>query len=291
MATTKPVCAPAWYTDPKVLVTDSWITEWKRRATGRPLCFSERINAITRTFLAIIVIATLFSFYNQDLQTTMTYSLVLGLIITLPDIIDMIRAPYIQEPEYQTVDGFRSPDMMEYTNVTSKINGLTDASNCVAPISPPPLPQSSNCDVEDDSMTMPSPRNPFMNVLIDEIKYNPKRPQAAAAVAPACKNLRRLIRPESLFIINSSSECFMMQWIRSESGLNQQGNLNIVGGGHPGDLADGRQQHGGPVVLEEQLGALQIVHRLFAAVGPEDLGRRHHGIGREFPREAIQRFP
>jgi hypothetical protein len=187
MATTKPVCAPAWYTDPKVLVTDSWITEWKRRATGRPLCFSERINAITRTFLAIIVIATLFSFYNQDLQTTMTYSLVLGLIITLPDIIDMIRAPYIQEPEYQTVDGFRSPDMMEYTNVTSKINGLTDASNCVAPISPPPLPQSSNCDVEDDSMTMPSPRNPFMNVLIDEIKYNPKRPQAAPVDSPIVK--------------------------------------------------------------------------------------------------------
>ena len=187
MATTKPVCAPAWYTDPKVLVTDSWITEWKRRETGRPLCFSERINAITRTFLAIIVIATLFSFYNQDLQTTMTYSLVLGLIITLPDIIDMIRAPYIQEPEYQTVDGFRSPDMMEYTNVTSKINGLTDASNCVAPISPPPLPQSSNCDIEDDSMTMPSPRNPFMNVLIDEIKYNPKRPQAAPVDSPIVK--------------------------------------------------------------------------------------------------------
>ena len=187
MATTKPVCAPAWYTDPKVLVTDSWITEWKRRATGRPLCFSERINAITRTFLAIIVIATLFSFYNQDLQTTMTYSLVLGLIITLPDIIDMIRAPYIQEPEYQTVDGFRSPDMMEYTNVTSKITGLTDASNCVAPISPPPLPQASNCDIEDDSMTMPSPRNPFMNVLIDEIKYNPKRPQAAPVDSPIVK--------------------------------------------------------------------------------------------------------
>ena len=101
MATTKPVCAPAWYTDPKVLVTDSWITEWKRRATGRPLCMSERINALTRTFLAIIVIATLFSFYNQDLQTTMTYSLVLGLIITLPDIIDMIRAPYIQEPDLE----------------------------------------------------------------------------------------------------------------------------------------------------------------------------------------------
>jgi hypothetical protein len=180
MATTKPVCAPAWYTDPKVLVTDSWITEWKRRATGRPLCMSERINALTRTFLAIIIIATLFSLYNHDLQTTMMYSLILGLIITLPDIIDMIRAPYIQEPEYQTVDGFRSPDMMEYTNVTS----IQPESQ---QLSLPPLPQATNNDIEDDSMTMPSPRNPFMNVLIDEIKYNPNRPQAAPVDSPIVK--------------------------------------------------------------------------------------------------------
>ena len=184
MATTKPVCAPAWYTDPTVLITDSWITEWKRRSTGRPLCLSERINALTRTFLAIIVIATLFSLYNHDLQTTMIYSLILGLIITLPDIIDMIRAPYIQVGEYQTVDGFRVDDMMEYTNVTPKIEGVTNTTNCV---SPAPLPQATNCDIEDDSMTMPSPRNPFMNVLIDEIKYNPKRGQAAPVDSPIVK--------------------------------------------------------------------------------------------------------
>lgn len=180
MATTKPVCAPAWYTDPKVLVTDSWITEWKRRATGRPLCMSERINALTRTFLAIIIIATLFSLYNHDLQTTMTYSLLLGLIITLPDIIDMIRAPYIQEAEYKTVDGFTAPDMMEYINVTSNPPQSQQ-------LSLPPLPQATNNDIEDDSMTMPTPRNPFMNVLIDEIKYNPDRPQAAPIDSPVVK--------------------------------------------------------------------------------------------------------
>jgi hypothetical protein len=114
----------------------------------------------------------------------MIYSLILGLIITLPDIIDMIRAPYIQVGEYQTVDGFRVNDMMEYTNVTPKIEGVKNTTNCV---SPAPLPQATNCDIEDDSMTMPSPRNPFMNVLIDEIKYNPKRAQAAPIDAPIVK--------------------------------------------------------------------------------------------------------
>jgi hypothetical protein len=35
--------------------------------------------------------------------------------------------------------------------------------------------------------TLPTARNPFMNVLIDEIKYNPKRPEAVAINDPAMK--------------------------------------------------------------------------------------------------------
>jgi hypothetical protein len=35
--------------------------------------------------------------------------------------------------------------------------------------------------------TLPSTRNPFMNVLIDEIKYNPTRPMAASVLDPSVK--------------------------------------------------------------------------------------------------------
>jgi hypothetical protein len=35
--------------------------------------------------------------------------------------------------------------------------------------------------------TYPTPRNPFMNVLIDEIKYNPGRPSAASVSDPNVK--------------------------------------------------------------------------------------------------------
>ena len=35
--------------------------------------------------------------------------------------------------------------------------------------------------------TIPSARNPFMNVLLDEIKYNPSRPDAAPVNMPAVK--------------------------------------------------------------------------------------------------------
>jgi len=154
-----PNCTPGWWEDPKILLTDSWLTQWKRRSTGRPPCFSERMNALTRTFIVILVVAFGFSLYNQNLSTTMIYSILLGLIITLPDIIDMIKAPYIQEEFVARI----TPD--KPSNLSSNV-----------------APSAGSDDTYDDGklMTLPSPRNPFMNVLIDEIKYNPNRPEAAS---------------------------------------------------------------------------------------------------------------
>ena len=37
------------------------------------------------------------------------------------------------------------------------------------------------------TLTLPTARNPFMNVLVDEIKYNPTRPMAASITDPSVK--------------------------------------------------------------------------------------------------------
>jgi hypothetical protein len=97
----------------------------------------------------------------------MIYSIVLGLIITLPDIIDMIKAPYIQE------------------SFTARITPNEPASNAWTT---PPVGGSDDSYDDGNLMTLPSPRNPFMNVLVDEIKYNPKRPEAASVDAPVVKS-------------------------------------------------------------------------------------------------------
>ena len=142
---------------------------WKRRSTGRPPCFTERVNALTRTALVIFFVAFLFSLYNHDLFTTLSYSIVLGLIITLPDIIDMIKAPYIQEQFVARI----TPDE---PSAAWKVGPPTDGAD----------------DSYDDGKmtTLPSPRNPFMNVLIDEIKYKPGRPEAASVDASCEGDLR-----------------------------------------------------------------------------------------------------
>ena len=158
-----PLCTPGWWEDPRVLVTDSWLAMWKRRSTGRPPCFTERVNALTRTAIVIFLVALTFSLYNHDLFTTMTYSVILGLIITLPDIVDMVKAPYIQEQFVASIG-------------PSKV-----------PIAGVPIVGADDTYDDGDSMTLPSPRNPFMNVLIDEIKSNPGRAQAAPVDTPVVK--------------------------------------------------------------------------------------------------------
>jgi hypothetical protein len=117
----------------------------------------------------VLIVASLFSIYNHDLLTTMTYSILLGLIITLPDIIDMIKASYIQESFVATVRP-------------------TELSTNKWKAAPKPAYAGSD-DTYDDGqmMTLPSPRNPFMNVLVDEIKYNPKRSQASSVDEPVVK--------------------------------------------------------------------------------------------------------
>ena len=162
-----PLCTPVWWENPAVLFTDSWLAQWKRRSTAHPPCLSERINALSRTTIVVLFVAILFSFYNHDLATTMSYSFILGLIITLPDIIDMIKASYIQEEFVARI----TPD--EPSSLSWKT---------------PPTGETDNSYDNGDLITLPSPRNPFMNVLVDEIKYNPKRAGAASVEDPVVKS-------------------------------------------------------------------------------------------------------
>jgi hypothetical protein len=99
----------------------------------------------------------------------MMYSIILGLIITLPDIIDMIKASYIQE------------------SFVAKVTLDDPASSEWKAASAPPSAGSNDTYNDGNSMTLPSPRNPFMNVLVDEIKYNPTRPEAASVDTPVVK--------------------------------------------------------------------------------------------------------
>jgi len=99
----------------------------------------------------------------------MMYSVILGLIITLPDIVDMIKASYIQE------------------TFVAKVTIDDPASSQWKAAAKPPSGGADDTYDDGNSVTLPSPRNPFMNVLVDEIKYNPTRPEAASMETPVVK--------------------------------------------------------------------------------------------------------
>ena len=48
-----------------------------------------------------------------------------------------------------------------------------------------PVPDGILAEVIGEKITYPTARNPFMNVLIDEIKYNPTRPHATSVTDPS----------------------------------------------------------------------------------------------------------
>ena len=161
-----PLCTPVWWEDPSVLIYDSWLAQWKRRSTPHIPCFSERVNALTRTAIVVLTVALIFSLYNHDMLTTMSYSIILGLLVTLPDIIDMLKASYIQEQFIAEIT-HEPPSSLSWK--TPPVNG-------------------SDTTYDNGGQTLPSPKNPFMNVLIDEIKYNPLRPEASSVENPKVKS-------------------------------------------------------------------------------------------------------
>ena len=81
----------------------------------------------------------------------------------------MIKAPYIQE-EFVSRITPHEPSTLSWKS--------------------PPVGDSAPDSTYDksDPLTLPSPRNPFMNVLVDEIKYNPKRPEAKSVEDPVVKS-------------------------------------------------------------------------------------------------------
>jgi hypothetical protein len=159
-----PLCTPIWWEEPMVLIYDSWLAQWKRRSNTHITCFSEGVNALTRTGIVIIVVAFIFSLYNHDIITIMAYSIILGLLVTLPEIVDLIKAPYIQEQFVARI----TPDD------PSSLSWKT-----------PPDGESEYTEGADK--TLPTPRNPFMNVLVNEIKYDPLKPEATSVEDPKVK--------------------------------------------------------------------------------------------------------
>jgi hypothetical protein len=144
-----PFCDPYVWENPKVLLYTGLMV--KNHKHGE--CASEYMNNL----ILVYVIA-----------------LTLGIIGTVAFDQWMILLGFVAAATLYSL-----PTMWWLLNMKSMREGFADAApaevyDVIGEAAPP-------------NLTLPTARNPFMNVLIDEIKYNPTRPMAASIMDPSVK--------------------------------------------------------------------------------------------------------
>ena len=141
-------CETLWYKDPKEL--------FRLQFTTHDICQSNNFNAVIRTF----TLAILLGFVFLPLMGWIPLAFFILIAVFLH-----AKWLYATPTMYQDKEGFE--------NV---IGTATSES-----VQSPPALEVLNSYPGVVATTRPKPTNPFMNVLLDEIKYNPTRPAAAPA--------------------------------------------------------------------------------------------------------------
>lgn len=142
------LCDPYAWEDPVGFLRNAW---WKsfQCAQARAPCASEIVNSILFIYMFAILAGVLIAIF-------------LDYILAVP--IAILFTSFYLIPAFrslQQVYTFGNPAL-------SKIEQFQDIKGVQAP-----APDAAG------DYTQPTARNPFMNVLVDEIKYNPTRPPAA----------------------------------------------------------------------------------------------------------------
>lgn len=155
--TVYPLCNPYVWENPKILLVTGFTV--KQHKEGE--CASEYVNHIILIFTLCLIIGLVASVFIHS-SYTLTMFMGFATLYCIPSFMALIN---IQKQK----EGFSDSD--EGQRRSGKECEVYDVIGGAAPA----------------KLTLPSARNPFMNVLIDEIKYNPTRPIAASVLDPSMK--------------------------------------------------------------------------------------------------------
>jgi hypothetical protein len=157
-----PFCDPYVWENVKVLLYTGFFV--KKHADGK--CVSEYVNSIIFVFLLAFIIGLITSLFMGRTEPMP----VMILVATL----------------------FSMPTFFELMQMKWDTEGFTDSGKGTGTGTATDVAKTNPADVYDviggaAPATVPSGKNPFMNILIDEIKYNPTRPVAASVLDPSVK--------------------------------------------------------------------------------------------------------
>jgi hypothetical protein len=147
-----PFCDPYVWENIKVLLVTGLFV--KHHKDGK--CASEYVNNIILVFILAFAFGAAITLVLKN-QMSMLIMLGLAFIYSLPSVWELIQ-------------------------MKSASEGFADAAAPVAEVY-----DVIGSGAAPANLTLPTARNPFMNVLVDEFKYNPTRPMAASVTDPSVK--------------------------------------------------------------------------------------------------------
>lgn len=157
----KILCDPYIWENPAIIFdTPLFPSEYSR-------CMSDRLNQVIYVGI-IFSIFGLAAAWKLNSNVPLVLATFLGLVVTGKSLYTIMQI--IQQRE-----GFKNSDK---PSPSVHVIGKKNTGIQSAPVDPE---SSSN---QNGTETTPTPRNPFMNVLVDELKYNPTRPPAASVLDP-----------------------------------------------------------------------------------------------------------
>ena len=158
-----PFCDPYVWENPKVLLQTGFIV--RKHKDGR--CASEYVNNMIFVFTLAFALGTIATLWLQE-NRPLIVLLGLAVIYSLPTVWGLV--------EIQTArEGFTDAKPWYNDEASSKSNDAVEVYDEIG--------RGASLNRK----TLPTAANPFMNVLVDEIKYNPTRPVAKSIMDPSVR--------------------------------------------------------------------------------------------------------
>lgn len=149
------LCDPYFWEQPSILAGGAWWNRWSRPA--KTVCASEVVNEIAAVYLFTFFIGAIVSVLIEY-PYGLAVALAAATLYLVPAYLSLFDIQAFQE-ECEAFQSKKGPEPSS--------DKVEEGFSSIA-----------------STETVPTARNPFMNVLIDEIKYNPTRPAAADITSP-----------------------------------------------------------------------------------------------------------
>jgi hypothetical protein len=163
----KLLCDPYLWESPRaVLYTPIFPTEYTA-------CVSDRLNHIILVFVLLLASGAAVAWKTQSRIPTIIAAL-LALLLSGQSLIVILQI-------FSRKEGFQNSG---YVDVIPNVNVIGKKNAGIESLPTECLGVNAAAYECKTTATEPSARNPFMNVLVDELKYNPTRPAAASVLDP-----------------------------------------------------------------------------------------------------------